>query len=395
MVSDLCAGCPLHSRAVSATGDEHARIMLIGEAPGEREVELGVPFVGKAGRELDDLLKRAGLERNELYITNVVKCRPPGNRKPTKEEVARCRPKLEEEIKRVSPRIVVLLGATAAEAFLGKVRMNELHGTFAGRFFISYHPSMAFYGRREIMAKDFEKLAMVDRALKAEKRILLLDYDGTLVPITRNPQEAVLKGDGKRILERLAGEVTIVTGRSMRSIRRVFDLDIPIVANHGFEFYRVREPEGFERFKIYRESAERLYDYFRGMKTEGAVVEDKTFGVALHYRNADESEFFAELRELLKGAEMDDMHVEYGKKVVEIRPNEDWNKGRVVQYLLGLSDGLPIYIGDDNSDELAFDAVDDRGISIAVGRRETRARYMFRDPDEVISFLSMLAGGEE
>jgi len=369
--------------------------MLIGEAPGEREAEMGVPFVGKAGRELDALLNRAGLERNELYITNVVKCRPPGNRKPTKDEVARCQPNLEEEIKRVSPRIVVLLGATAVEAFLGKARMNELHGTFVGRFFISYHPSMAFYGKREMMAKDFEKLAMAERAFKAERRILLLDYDGTLVPITRNPQDAVLKGEGKRILERLAGEAVIVTGRSMRSIRRVFDLDIPIVANHGFEFYRVRAPEGFERFERYRESAERLYEHFRGMKTEGAVVEDKTFGVALHYRNADENEFFAELRALLKGAEMDGMHVEYGKKVVEIRPNEDWNKGRVVQYLLGLSDGLPIYIGDDNSDELAFDAVGDRGISIAVGRRETRARYMFRDPDEVVSFLSLLAGGEE
>jgi DNA polymerase len=395
VVSDLCAGCPLHSRAVSATGDEHARIMLIGEAPGEREAELGVPFVGKAGRELDALLKRAGLERNELYITNVVKCRPPGNRKPTKEEVARCRPKLEEEIKRVSSRIIVLLGATAAEAFLGKVRMNELHGAFVGRFFVSYHPSMAFYGRREIMAKDFEKLAMVDRALKAEKRILLLDYDGTLVPITRNPQDAVLKDDGKRILEKLSNEVIIVTGRSMRSIRSVFDLDVPIVANHGFEFYRVKEPEGFERFKIYRESAERLYDYFRGMKTEGAVVEDKAFGVALHYRNADENEFFAELREMLKGAEMDGMHVEYGKKIVEIRPNEDWNKGKAVEYLLGLSDGLPIYIGDDNSDELAFGVLGDKGITIAVGRKETNARYVFRDPDEVLSFLSILAEGEE
>lgn len=368
--------------------------MLIGEAPGEREAELGVPFVGKAGRELDALLKGAGLERNGFYITNVVKCRPPGNRKPTKDEVARCQPKLEEEIDRVRPRIIVLLGATAAEAFLGRVRMNELHGTFMGRFFVSYHPSMAFYGRREVMAGDFEKLAMADRALRAEKRVTLLDYDGTLVPITRNPQDAVLKGDGKRILERLSNEVMIVTGRSMRSIRRVFDLDIPIVANHGFEFYRVKAPEGFKRFERYRESAKRLYGYFQGMKTEGAVVEDKTFGVALHYRNADENEFFAELGELLKGADMDGMHVEYGKKVVEIRPNEDWNKGRVVQYLLGLSDGLPIYIGDDNSDELAFGAVGDKGISIAVGKKETKARYIFRDPEEVLSFLSILAGGE-
>lgn len=392
MQRNECNGCSLASRAVYGYGSECALVMLIGEAPGEREVASGIPFVGKAGKELDGLLKRAGLDRESLYITNVVKCRPPRNRKPKKDEVARCLPLLKEEIRRVKPGIIALLGSTAVETFLGKVRLDKYHGTFVDHFFISYHPSMAFYGKREIMAKDFEKLAMAERALRAEKRLLLLDYDGTLVPITKNPKDAVLREKGKEILERLKDEAIIVTGRSMRSIKSVLDVDIPVVANHGFEFYRVKKPE--ERFDQYRETAKRLYEHFKGMKTKGVVVEDKTFGIALHYRNADEGEFFEELRRMLEGLDLDNMHIEYGKKVVEFRPNEEWNKGKVVQYLMSLFKGLPIYIGDDNSDELAFEAIGDRGITIAVEKKETKARYVFKDHEEVLSFLSILAGGE-
>lgn len=236
----------------------------------------------------------------------------------------------------------------------------------------------------------------IERALKAEKHLVLIDYDGTLVPITRNPKEAILDDEGKRALEELAkkDEVIMVTGRSMRSIREVFDMDIPIVANHGFEFHRVKEPDGFERFERYKKSAGRIYEYFKGMKTKGVIVEYKTFGVALHYRNADEREFFEELKQMLAGLDVDEMRIEYGKKVVELRPNEDWNKGKVVQYLMSLFKGLPIYIGDDNSDELAFEAIGEKGITIAVGKGETKAQYTLKDHKEVLSFLSSLAGGE-
>ena len=366
--------------------------MIIGEAPGREEELKGKPFVGKAGRELDALLLRSGLKREEVYITNIVSCRPPNNRRPTKREVENCLPHLMEEISSIRPRVIALLGSTALSAFLNEAKVSELHGTFVGHFFVSYHPSMAFYGKREEMAEDFRKLFMVNRALKADRRLVLLDYDGTLVPITRNPQDAVMKEEGRRALKELSDEVVIVTGRSLRSIRKVFDLDVPIVANHGYEFYRVKKPEGFERFERYRETAERLYEYFRGMKTEGALVEDKTFGVALHYRNADETEFFREFREMLKGVDTDNMRVEYGKKVVELRPDEAWDKGEVVRYLQSISEGLPIYVGDDNSDELAFKVVGERGITIAVGRTETEAQYRFRDEKEVLSFLSILGG---
>ncbi|MDY6986324.1 MAG: trehalose-phosphatase [Candidatus Thermoplasmatota archaeon] len=397
MQKSECNGCPLASKAVYGYGNERAPVMLIGEAPGERESELGMPFVGKAGKELDGLLERAGLKRESIYITNVVKCRPPGNRKPKKEEILRCMPFLKEEIERVRPRLIALLGSTAVETFLGKLSVEQYHGTFVGRFFISYHPSMAFYGKREVMAKDFEKLSMAEKALRSEKRLVLLDYDGTLVPITSNPKDAVLSDEGKKILKALAerDHVVIVTGRSLRSIRSVFDLDMPIVANHGFEYYKVKEPEGFGRFERYRETAKRLYEYFKDMKTKGALVEDKTFGIALHYRNADENEFFEEFRRMIDGLDLDNMHIEYGKKVVELRPNEEWNKGQVVRYLTGLYEGLPIYIGDDNSDELAFEAIGEKGITIAVGKRETKARYMFRDEREVLSFLSILSEEEK
>ncbi|MDY6986123.1 MAG: trehalose-phosphatase, partial [Candidatus Thermoplasmatota archaeon] len=214
------------------------------------------------------------------------------------------------------------------------------------------------------------------------------------VPITKNPEDAVLGVKGKEILERLKDEVIIVTGRSMRSIKSVLDVDLPMVANHGFEFYRVKEPEGFERFDQYRETVKRLYEHFKGMKTKGAVVEDKAFGIALHYRNADEGEFFEELKRMLEGLDLDNMHIEHGKKIVEFRPDEGWNKGKVVQFLLSESLCLCIYIGDDNSDEPAFEAIGDRGVTIAVGRKETKARYVFKNHEEVLSFLSILAGGE-
>ena len=393
-----CDACPLsikRTRVVRGEGDKKAKIVFVGEAPGREEDVSGRPFVGRAGKEFDRLLDGAGIEREQVYITNVVKCRPPGNRKPRRGEVKECITTLKDEISEVNPNLVVLLGSTAVEAFLKDIKVSKDHGTFVGHFFVSYHPSMTFYGKKEVMAGDFEKLAMVDRALKADRKLILLDYDGTLVPITKNPEDAVLKENGKRILGNLADEVAIVTGRSISSVRKILDIDIPLVANHGFEFYRVEQPEKLERFEKYKGSAEKIYEHFRSMKTKGSVVENKTFGVALHYRNADEGEFFEEFEELLKSTELDNMRIEYGKKVVEFRPDEDWDKGRVVQYLMEHLGGLPIYIGDDNSDEKAFEAIDDRGITISVGKLETKAQYGFRDEKEVLSFLSILGGENE
>jgi DNA polymerase len=128
-----------------ATG---AEVMLVGEAPGAQEDEAGVPFVGRSGQLLDTLLAEAGLRRDQVAVANVLKCRPPGNRKPRRAEVARCRPWLERQIELADPRVVVALGGTAAEWFFGPAaRIAALRGSvqqYDGRsLVVTYHPSAA------------------------------------------------------------------------------------------------------------------------------------------------------------------------------------------------------------------------------------------------------------
>lgn len=125
------------------------RVLLVGEAPGRQEDEAGVPFVGMAGRLLDELLSGAGLARDEVAVTNVVKCRPPGNRKPSRREVATCRPWLERQVELLAPDVVCALGGTAAEWALDRksVRIGQLRGRvldLGGRsLVVTYHPSAA------------------------------------------------------------------------------------------------------------------------------------------------------------------------------------------------------------------------------------------------------------
>ena len=136
-----CEGCPLYQRAtqtVFGEGPENARIMMIGEQPGDQEDRQGRPFVGSAGKLLDRALEEAGIDRTKVYVTNVVKhfkWEPRGKRrihkKPSSREIAACRPWLDAEIAIVKPRIVVCLGATAAQALLGaQFRVTQHRGEF-------------------------------------------------------------------------------------------------------------------------------------------------------------------------------------------------------------------------------------------------------------------------
>jgi uracil-DNA glycosylase family 4 len=139
--------CETATRMVPGEGDETAEVMLVGEAPGATEDEQGRPFCGRAGRLLDELLAEAGLERGRVYITNVVKARPPGNRDPKASEVAHCMPWLEAELALVQPRLVVPLGRHALGHFADGVRISDVHGTHLierGRaLFPLYHPAAA------------------------------------------------------------------------------------------------------------------------------------------------------------------------------------------------------------------------------------------------------------
>lgn len=132
---------------VPGEGRATADVMLVGEAPGATEDALGRPFVGRAGQLLDELLGAAGLERAAVYITNVVKARPPGNRDPRADEVAHHMPWLEAELALVQPRLVVPLGRHALAHFARGVRISDVHGTVRterGRtLFPLYHPAAA------------------------------------------------------------------------------------------------------------------------------------------------------------------------------------------------------------------------------------------------------------
>ncbi len=145
----VCTSCPLHSgrtNTVFGVGDPHAALMFVGEGPGYDEDRQGEPFVGKAGRLLDRMIRAMGLEREQVYIANVVKCRPPQNRTPASEEISTCRGYLEQQIAIVKPRVIVALGATAARALLGGVlsmaRMRARFHDYRGAAVMpTYHPA--------------------------------------------------------------------------------------------------------------------------------------------------------------------------------------------------------------------------------------------------------------
>jgi uracil-DNA glycosylase len=153
---------------VPGEGDPNAEVMIVGEAPGKNEDEQGRPFVGRAGKLLDELLAEAGLERSDVYITNVVKARPPGNRDPRADEVAHHMPWLETQLALIQPRLVVPLGRHALAHFSDGAKISEVHGTEIterGRtLFPLYHPAAALYNQ-SLRGTLFEDARALKRAL--------------------------------------------------------------------------------------------------------------------------------------------------------------------------------------------------------------------------------------
>lgn len=165
-----CRKCRLHesrTHAVPGEGPADARCMFVGEAPGAREDEEGRPFVGMSGAFLDDLLAEVGIERASVYITSVVKCRPPGNRNPRADETGTCIPAwLHRQIALIDPEIIVVLGGVAFQALFGEnTPLKDVHGEIRERdgrqWLITYHPAsaMRFPEPREGMRADFRTLA--------------------------------------------------------------------------------------------------------------------------------------------------------------------------------------------------------------------------------------------
>lgn len=163
----ICTGCGLSSlrkNAVPGEGPHNAEVMLIGEGPGFYENEQGRPFVGAAGKFLDELLQNAGLLRKDVFITNVVKCRPPQNRDPLPEELSACDGFLERQIGAINPMVIVTLGRFSMGKFLPGVKISEIHGKarwVKERLIVSmYHPAAALHqpALKSTVEQDFSKI---------------------------------------------------------------------------------------------------------------------------------------------------------------------------------------------------------------------------------------------
>lgn len=154
-----CRACGLsdgRTRVVPGTGTCRSPIVFIGEAPGADEDEQGEPFVGRAGKVLTDGIERAGAHRSDVYITNLVKCRPPGNRRPKREEIEACAGNLASELDEIGPKVVVALGLSVAKGLFGidgkmadiagRWREAEMHG-LRFKLMVTYHPAGVIYDR--------------------------------------------------------------------------------------------------------------------------------------------------------------------------------------------------------------------------------------------------------
>ena len=176
---EACHACSLsegRTNIVFGEGDPHARIMIVGEAPGKNEDLQGRPFVGAAGKFLDELLGVAGIRREDVFIANVLKCRPPSNRNPRPDEIEACAPFLREQTKAIDPIVIVTLGNFATQFILRtQTGITHLRGTIqqAGRFTVMpvFHPAAAIYDRskRDVLLSDFEQIGALVRDRMAGK----------------------------------------------------------------------------------------------------------------------------------------------------------------------------------------------------------------------------------
>jgi DNA polymerase len=168
-----CTRCPLHRQGrkqiVFGVGNSHAELMFIGEAPGADEDQQGEPFVGRAGQLLNNMIKAMGIRREDVYIANIIKCRPPGNRTPEREECETCSPFLMRQIAAIKPKVIVALGAVAAKTLLAiNAPMSELRGRwfdFRGtKLAVTYHPAFLLRDPRQ-KKETWKDLQMVMKDL--------------------------------------------------------------------------------------------------------------------------------------------------------------------------------------------------------------------------------------
>jgi len=172
-----CELCKTRKNAVPGKGNSKADIVFIGEAPGRSEDKYGEPFVGAAGKNLTLALEQAGISRKAVYITNIIKCRPPKNRIPTKTEKKACQKYLDAELEIIKPEIICVLGNTAYQSILGGKEIIKNRGKLLTKngkeYFITIHPAAIIYNREltNVFYKDMKKLAEILSNLKNRKNV--------------------------------------------------------------------------------------------------------------------------------------------------------------------------------------------------------------------------------
>lgn len=177
--SNVCELSKGATHAVPGEGNPNADILFIGEAPGKDEDLQGRPFVGAAGKFLTKLLESIEMKREDVFITNVVKWRPPNNRDPMPEEIIQCWPFLEAQIKVIRPKLIVTLGRHSMGRFLPGLKISQVHGQpKRGKgiwqdkqvYLPLYHPAFALYdpGKRDVLLEDFKKIPLILKKLKED-----------------------------------------------------------------------------------------------------------------------------------------------------------------------------------------------------------------------------------
>jgi trehalose-phosphatase len=252
-----------------------------------------------------------------------------------------------------------------------------------------------------------EELDKIARRIEGKQVVVFLDYDGTLTPIVQRPEMAVLSDEMRAAVARLASHCTVavISGRDLPDVRDHVGIDTIFYAgSHGFDIAgpkgtHLENQLGMDFLPVLDQAEEALKERLSGIA--GARIERKKFSIAVHYREVEKDAVPAVEEVIAKVLEQhQELRKSHGKKVYELQPRIDWNKGKALLWLLEKleldnPETFPLYIGDDITDEDAFRALEDRGLGIVVAEgseptRRTHGRYALKNPQIVQDFLEAL-----
>ena len=256
-----------------------------------------------------------------------------------------------------------------------------------------------YFDKKRDMKYIFDKIRSANDLLDKKKILLMLDYDGTVVPIARTPAQAVLPASSKKVLDILVKDPSVrlafISGRSLSEIKKMAGISgIFYAGNHGLEIkgpginfvHKKASKLSRDLRSLFEELSKKLCAY------KGVLIEDKNLSISVHFRLASAADEKSIKSEVKASVDRNKFRLAGGKKVLEIRPKEKWNKGNAANFLADkFKSFFPVYIGDDRTDEDAFSALKNKGLTIFVGQPgKSAAHYFLKDHKEVLRFLKMI-----